>query len=82
MQSYQQCSLSVSVWHVLTFFFCHSAEAMDKLNNSVKVKDVDPNDFVALFIPGGHGEQALLPLHPCTGHVLVHSTSGSFSQPE
>ena len=32
---------------------------MDKLNNSVKVKDVDPNDFVALFVPGGHGEQAL-----------------------
>ncbi len=29
--------------------------AMDKLNNSVRVYEVDPKDFVALFVPGGHG---------------------------
>lgn len=28
---------------------------MDKLTNSVKINDVSPNDFVALFVPGGHG---------------------------
>ena len=28
---------------------------MDKLNNSVRTSEVDPNDFVALFVPGGHG---------------------------
>jgi hypothetical protein len=28
---------------------------MDKLTNSVKINDVSPNDFVALYVPGGHG---------------------------
>ena len=28
---------------------------MDKLNNSVRTSEVDPKDFVALFVPGGHG---------------------------
>ncbi|CAL5224243.1 g6896 [Coccomyxa viridis] len=35
--------------------FLKDDEAMDKLNNSVRVHEVDPNDFVALFVPGGHG---------------------------
>ena len=32
-----------------------TGEAMDKLNNSVRINEVDPNHFVALFVPGGHG---------------------------
>ena len=35
---------------------CRPDEAMDKLNNSVRVHEVDPNDFVAFFVPGGHGD--------------------------
>ncbi len=42
-------------------------EAMDKLNNSVRVHEVDPNDFVALFVPGGHGKRSL---PTCTLHTL------------
>lgn len=34
---------------------------MDKLSNSVKTSDVDPKDFVALFVPGGHGKNSLQP---------------------
>ena len=30
-------------------------EAMTELNNSVRANEVDPKDFVALFVPGGHG---------------------------
>ena len=30
-------------------------EAMTKLNNTVRMNEVDPKDFVALFVPGGHG---------------------------
>lgn len=35
---------------------CYPAEAIDKLNNSVRVREVDTNDFMALFVPGGHGD--------------------------
>ena len=28
---------------------------MDKLNNSVRTSKVEADDFVALFVPGGHG---------------------------
>ncbi|CAK0785385.1 hypothetical protein CVIRNUC_008593 [Coccomyxa viridis] len=35
--------------------FLKDNEAMDKLNNSVRTSEVDPDDFVALFVPGGHG---------------------------
>ena len=50
-----------------------SDEAMDKLNNSVRVNEVDPRGFVALFVPGGHGTS----LPSCTkmclyGKVLWH----------
>ena len=55
-----------------------SGEAMDKLNNSVRTSEVDPKDFVALFVPGGHGRppkphlQCLLCLggHTLTKHTL------------
>jgi len=30
---------------------------MDKLNNSMKLSDVNVYNYLALFIPGGHGEQ-------------------------
>ena len=62
---------------------------MDKLNNSVKIKDVDPNDFVALFVPGGHGEMALLAptsMHrSCTGQgyfwkLMTAGTADSLSE--
>ena len=35
---------------------------MDKLNNSMKLSDVNVDDYSALFIPGGHGEQIPYPI--------------------
>ncbi|CAL5224244.1 g6897 [Coccomyxa viridis] len=35
--------------------FLKDDEAMTKLNNTVRMNEVDPKDFVALFVPGGHG---------------------------
>ncbi len=43
-------------------------EAMTKLNNSVRATEVDPKDFVALFVPGGHG--TLPPYMHTESHVL------------
>ena len=47
------CDLSICICPNGAIMF--PDEAMDKLNNSVRVNEVDPSDFVALFVPGGHG---------------------------
>lgn len=48
-----------------------SDEAMDKLNNSVRTSEVDPNDFVALFVPGGHGS----PPEPVPAVSAMHNAT-------
>lgn len=35
--------------------FLADADAMDKLNGTRCIDDIDPNDYTAVFLPGGHG---------------------------
>lgn len=37
-----------------------AGETMDKLNNSMKLSDVNVDDYLAFYIPGGHGQQSTL----------------------
>ena len=41
---------------------------MEKLDNSMKVSDVKVDDYLAVYIPGGHGKAA--PYHQIQCSVL------------
>ena len=36
---------------------------MGKLDNSMKLSDIKVDDYLAMYIPGGHGKAALYPSH-------------------
>lgn len=33
-----------------------AGETMEKLNNSLKLTDINVDDYLGFYIPGGHGE--------------------------
>jgi len=47
------------------------ASIADELVAAVPVADVDPGDFAAVVLPGGHGPMADLAVDPAVGRVLV-----------
>lgn len=47
------------------------ASIADELDAAVPVADVDPADYAAIVLPGGHGPMADLASDPAVGRVLV-----------
>ena len=47
------------------------ASIADELASAVPVADVDPADYVAVVLPGGHGPMADLASDPAVGRVLI-----------
>ncbi|MFE6254637.1 type 1 glutamine amidotransferase domain-containing protein [Agromyces sp. NPDC057865] len=58
------------------------ASIADELAAAVPVADVDPADYAAIVLPGGHGPMADLASDPAVGRVLVAAnTAGTIIAP-
>lgn len=49
------------VWHKPSQYSTLAGELMEKLNNSMNLSDVKVDDYLAVYIPGGHGKDASYP---------------------
>jgi len=50
--------------------FFSDASAQEKLNNTIALKDIDPNVYDAVFYPGGHGPMWDLPENKISIHII------------
>lgn len=50
--------------------FLADADAMDKLKGTRRIDDIDPNDYTAIFLPGGHGTMWDFPTSKALGTAV------------
>ena len=44
------------LFHIGRLGLLSAGETMERLNNSMKLTDINVDDYLAFYIPGGHGE--------------------------